>query len=118
MGECHECYCGFSPPCGPCERCVHFDHTECPEDCQTCEYDHERTGPYRLLDGTWSDGVDRAVRISERDGTAGRFEVWSDSWGSWQAYRYPLDSPEELHEEFHTHAEAVAYADWAARRQG
>jgi len=87
---------------------VHIDHTDCPEDCQTCEYDHERTGPYRLIDGTWSDGVDRTERIDVRT-CSGRYEVTA---GKHYSHVWHGAHPAE---EFDTWAEAIAYADRMAR---
>ena len=70
-----------------------------------------RTGPYRLQDGTWSDGVDRSKPINLR-ATSNRWEVTAGMNASYvwhKAYR-------EV--EFDTWEEAIAYADKAARRQG
>lgn len=40
---CHECSCHLNPPCGACENCNHAsgDITDCPNDCQECEVDHD-----------------------------------------------------------------------------
>ena len=40
-GECHVCRCHYNPPCSDCERCMHADTQDCPNDCQTCEIDHD-----------------------------------------------------------------------------
>lgn len=67
-----------------------------------------RTGPYRLADGTWSDGVDRSKRIDTRKVSA-RLEVSIGKYAShvWhEAYQT---------KEFDTWAEAIAYADRMAR---
>jgi len=74
---------------------------DCPE--------HFRRPPHRLADGTWSDGVDRCKRIDHRETSSryevtandGHFLVWHESFGR--------------EKQFPTHAEAVAYADRAAR---
>lgn len=70
-----------------------------------------RTGPYRLADGTWSEGVDRSKRINERYITS-RYEVTVSSRGGafvWQHEHH-------LHgKEFPNHAKAIAYADRTAR---
>lgn len=78
--------------------------------CPTCDGTgtKHRTGPYRLADGTWSDGIDRSKRIDLRQVTdryevtvrPGYFHVWHSS-----------GQPAE----FHSFAEAVAYADHHAR---
>lgn len=64
--------------------------------------------PYRLADGTWSDGMDRSKRIDLRQVTdryevtvrPGYFHVWHSS-----------GQPAE----FYSFAEAIAYADHHAR---
>lgn len=115
MPECHDCRCHFNPPCSACERCVHIDQTVCPEDCQTCEYDHERTGPYRLLDGTWSDGVDRTVPLYGSDynlRNPKRLAVTLvRDTGQWRA----AIKRSRKGKRFDTHTEAIAYADTQAR---
>lgn len=82
--------------------------------CPTCDGTGAilRTGPYRLADGTWSDGVDRRLRLTDR-GAPGRWEVWQDSWGDWIAWLNTDGNIESF--EFPTHAEAIAYADNLAR---
>ena len=82
------------------------------ERCPAC--DLKRTGPYRLADGAWSDGVGREYEIAAYrfgvlnptrmsvnfDDGEGVFAVWKG--------RDPV-------REFPTHAEAIAYADRMAR---
>ena len=83
----------------------------CPNDCQLCEYDHERAGPYRLADGTWSDKVDRTKRILYRQITS-HYEITASHHGGgivWQANRHMYGKS------FETWAEATAYADRMAR---
>lgn len=66
-----------------------------------------RTGPYRLADGTWSDGVDRTKRILYRQITS-HYEITASHHGGgivWQADRHMCGKS------FETWAEAVAYAD-------
>jgi len=85
--------------------------------CETCEGKGGilRTGPYRLADGTWSDGVDRHKRISYQTGyecDQSRMFVWWFAYGGkWVAER----AEPFFDEEFPTHAEAIAYADRMAR---
>lgn len=87
-------------------------------DCTPCNGTGEkRTGPYRLADGSWSDGVDRtkpinfrqitgrfevAVWVSQLHGVATKFVVWHKSTGL---------TPRE----FPTFEAAIAYADKLAR---
>jgi len=92
---------------------MHGDVTRCLEDCQTCEYDHWRTGPYRLADGTWSDGVKRSHPMGaalRRVRNPKRVRVWKSRKGEgWTAFTVGgVDH-------FNTHAEAIAYADKQAR---
>lgn len=108
MGDCHECRCHVNPPCGACENCKHWDVDDCPNDCQLCEYDHWRTGPYRLADGTWSDGVDRSKPIDLRQ-TTDRYEVTTRNGRGMVWLRATTPEP------FDTWAEAIAYADNLAR---
>lgn len=78
--------------------------------CRTCDGTGtiHRTGPYRLADGTWSDGVDRSKRIDTRTVSA-RFEV---TVGKYKSHVW-----HEAYEtvEFDTWAEAIRYADHHAR---
>lgn len=70
-----------------------------------------RTGPYRLTDGTWSDGVDRTKRILYRQITS-HYEITASHHGGgivWQADRHMYGKS------FETWAEAIAYADRMAR---
>lgn len=83
---------------------THEPNPDCPE--------HFRKPPFRLADGTWSDGVDRRLRLVDR-GAPGRWEVWQDSWGCWIAW---LNTGGDfVAYDFDTHAEAIAYADNLAR---
>lgn len=95
-----------------------MEHTECPEDCQTCEYDHERTGPYRLLDGTWSDGVDRSKRIWSTYFAMtnnGRWHVYKGFADFFTGHEWRVYSDRGFLSYHKTHAEAIAYADRMAR---
>lgn len=80
--------------------------------CPTCKGTgyKDRTGPYRLANGDWSDGVDRSKRIRFRYITS-RYEITVASEGSafvWQeSILFGTKRP--------THAEAIAYADRMAR---
>lgn len=88
--------------------------------CKTCDGTGEidRTGPYRLADGTWSDGVDRTRRLSssefgeENPQRLGIFrpsfidEEWIARGDVWAIVR-GIKSVEW----FATHAEAIAYAN-------
>lgn len=93
--------------------------------CPTCDETGSvyRTGPYKLADGTWSDGVDRSERIQAWDwgkSNPSRLSVIcaesdTDTYEGFFVYRgneHLFDEPEEL---FPTHAEAIAYADRHAR---
>jgi len=78
----------------------------------------ERKPPYRLADGTWSDGVDRSQPMREREANVGRWEVWRNAFDGWVV---DFDSGKirgSAQEEFPTHAEAIAYADKQARTNG
>jgi len=85
--------------------------------CPTCDGDGyiNRTGPYRLANGSWSDGVDRSLELARRDTARNRWEVWQDAWGQWMAYRYDGKAADYEFAEFPTHAEAIEYADRMAR---
>lgn len=85
------------------------------ERCPACSA--SRTGPYRLTDGTWSDGVDRGEPLGTRDMHYNRWEVWKNDWRQWLvAVSYPpLSYLEDVEREFPTHTEAIAYADRMAR---
>lgn len=75
-----------------------------------------RTGPYRLADGTWSDGVDRHIELADREPTLNRWEVWQDDYGDWVA-SCELSDENGIREDFPpgAFAEAIAYADRTAR---
>jgi len=91
------------------------------ERCPTCDGSGtiNRTGPYRLADGTWSDGVDRSVPMGDREVGLKRWEVWryrggTDEWGA----GFDPDDEGGMNEKyFPTHAEAITYADRMARAQ-
>lgn len=88
--------------------------------CKTCDGTGQvnRTGPYRLQDGTWSDGVDRRLPLSERAMNLGRWEVTRSDWedAGWFAQFKEHSEMIGCHErEFPTFAEAIAYADNLAR---
>ena len=87
-------------------------------DCIPCHGTGEvRTGPYRLADDTWSDGIDRGEPLGTRDMHYNRWEVWKNDWRQWLvAVSYPpLSYLEDVEREFPTHTEAIAYADRMAR---
>lgn len=69
-----------------------------------------RVGPYRLADGTWSDGVDRAKRLDYRDFNS-RIAVWKGTYsGRWFAgHEFTTMKG------YGTFEEAVSHADRAAR---
>lgn len=79
-------------------------------DCPTCNGQGiiPHRAPYRLTDGTWSDGIDRSERIRQRfvsdryEVTTGRF--WSAVWHG--------DEPVKHFDKF---TEAIRYADHHAR---
>lgn len=90
--------------------------------CGTCDGAGtiHRTGPYRLADGTWSDGVDRTSMIKlhkfhiENPSRPIVIQTWDqrpDGGYDWVAIESKYGEPEY----FRTHAEAVAYADHHAR---
>lgn len=87
--------------------------------CPTCDGTGttHRTGPYRLADGTWSDGVDRHIELADREPTLNRWEVWQDDFGDWVASCSRTDECDSLREDFPpgAFAEAIAYADHHAR---
>jgi len=88
------------------------------ERCSAC--DLNRTGPYRLADGTWSDGVDRSERISAYErGIANpnrvRVVIQTSTSGDWYPNAVVLKGIYPLAWDFPTHAEAIAYADKQAR---
>lgn len=78
--------------------------------CRTCDGTGaiHRTGPYRLADGTWSDGVDRSKPINLRQ-TTDRYEVTTQNGRGMVWLRATIPEP------FATWAEAIAYADLMAR---
>lgn len=93
-----------------------------PENCTTCDVTGRinRTGPYRLADGTWSDGVDRTHRINERKfGEANpqriRIVCQRTLIGLWKPEVMPFQGEIPISWDDFTHAEAVAYADRMAR---
>ena len=70
-----------------------------------------RTGPYRLADGTWSDGVNRSVSI-RRQPIRDRIKVSLSPWsGEWQVHnKLPRSTGR-----FSTWEAAVTYADHLSR---
>ncbi|GAA0200299.1 hypothetical protein GCM10009526_23690 [Glutamicibacter creatinolyticus] len=76
--------------------------------CSCWDCDRAHTGPYKLLRGGWSDGVDRTERIDSRP-CSSRYEVTTSKNSS---HVWHESEPEV---EFDTWAEAIAYADRAAR---
>lgn len=116
--NCHGCYCNTlsQPPCYPCLNCNHYYVKDCALDCQECTYDHDRTGPFKLKDGSWSDGVGRGrpIRDAPRYSTVTnpgyrRQCVWKHESAHWV-----VDIPSSM-DKIATHAEAIAYADKVAR---
>ena len=90
--------------------------------CPTCDGAGRinRTGPYRLGSGEWSDGVDRSGRIDnynrgkaspDRWVTAKHPKMWDDA-PCWYSMRGPDNSTPRY---FDTHAEAIDYAHKKAR---
>lgn len=80
--------------------------------CKTCDGtgEIERTGPYRLADGTWSDGVNREKRIYDRDPAIGRVDVRKSRAGEvW------LTTTDDEVDHFSTWHEAYDHADRMAR---
>ncbi|KUM31869.1 hypothetical protein AQ436_01765 [Arthrobacter sp. EpRS66] len=73
---------------------------DCPE--------HFRKPPFRLADGTWSDGVDRSKPIDTRP-CSNRYEVTT---GKKHSHVWHESLPVA---EFDTWTEAIAYADNLAR---
>lgn len=74
-----------------------------------------RTGPYRLADGTWSDGVDRDEPLSVWTRPNGRWQVYQCESGYWEAYAESDGQQLDEIDSFASHAEAIAYADRMAR---
>lgn len=86
-------------------------------DCTRCQgTGQNRTGPYRLADGTWSDGVDRSqplVMSGFGSANEDRMTVFWMRHGS--KFGVAAGNPETF-PEFDSFAEAIAYADRVARR--
>lgn len=78
--------------------------------CPTCDGAGtiHRTGPYRLMNGEWSDGVDRSEPIDTRP-CSNRYEVTT---GKKYSHVWHESLPAA---EFDTWAEAIRYADYHAR---
>ena len=80
--------------------------------CPTCEGVGRinRTGPYRLANGEWSDGVNRRDTLLDcwRDGV---FQVWL----SREEKNWRVNGANNTDARFPTHAEAIAYAHKKAR---
>lgn len=85
--------------------------------CPTCDGTGAilRTGPYRLADGTWSDGVDRRIEIHDRIPPQNRWQVYQCESGYWEACAESDGQQLDEIDSFPTHAEAIAYADRMAR---
>ena len=87
------------------------------ERCPVCDLD--RTGPYRLADGTWSDGVDRTKRIADQhsgDECVSRMYVWQFHSAYYDKIMWAVARSEPYtDQDFHKFAEAIAYADRMAR---
>lgn len=85
--------------------------------CPTCDGTGtiNRTGPYRLADGTWSDGVDRHIEIHDRIPPQNRWQVCKLESGYWEAYAESDGQQLDEIDAFDTHAEAIRYADHHAR---
>ena len=89
------------------------DHIFAP-DCPTCKGKGRinRTGPYRLANGEWSDGHDRSKRINTRNYPL-----------PWEVWQFPADktiwlvgNPRGI-TTFPTHAEAINYATRMAQKE-
>jgi len=118
-GSDHGCTCFQCAPCGACEYCNHWGLEEgsCELDCQTCEYDHQRSGPYKLEDGDdrWSDGVVRHWGINSmtwRVHNSLRTSVVKDD-GVWCS----VNGWHSKWKRFDTFEEAIADADYRARNE-
>lgn len=90
------------------------------DDCPTCDGTGtiHRTGPYRLADGTWSDGVDRTHRIWSpyfAMKNKGRWHVYKGFPDFLSGHKWRLYSDRGFLRYFKTRAEAIAYADHHAR---
>lgn len=98
-------------------------------DCIPCNGTGERrTGPYRLADGTWSDGIDRTAwlrdwaygRLNPNRVTVGCYSYGTDKEGrevreGFVVYRGNERLMNGDAETFPTHDEAIRYADHQAR---
>ena len=89
------------------------EHASAP--CPTCSGTGRinRTGPYKLQSGEWSDGLSRDEPMQNRKVNKGRWEVYSDG-REWVAEHYSSGMLGN-DETFTTHAEAIAYAHKKAR---
>lgn len=108
----------FPPLCKDCKGTGFFVKPAAPIFyCHTCNGKGlvYRRGPYRLQDGTWSDGVDRRHRINQRPFN-GRIQVWKGPrTGHW--FAGASIAGELMVEWYHTHKAAMLYADHLARKQ-
>lgn len=92
---------------------MHLSLSDCPT-CNGCGR-VERSGPYKLLDGTWSDGVDRKLRICDQSGydcDRNRIFVWRyhDRYRKMR-HVWVVDRQEPwVDEEFDSWEEAIEYA--------
>lgn len=88
--------------------------------CGTCDGTGaiHRTGPYRLADGTWSDGVDRSKRVWATYfamKNKGRWHVYKGFPDFFTGYEWRVYSDRGFLRYFKTQEEAIAYADRTAR---
>ena len=86
-------------------------------DCPTCNGQGiiPHRAPYRLSDGTWSDGIDRHIEIHDRIPPQNRWQVCKLESGYWEAYAESDGQQLDEIDAFDTHAEAIRYADRHAR---
>lgn len=91
--------------------------------CPTCDDTGTitRTGPYRLADGTWSDGIDRAHVIPSHEFSKANPErvyvhgTWDrDDFGRWKSV-FDVWHGDTCIKTGWPFAEAIAYADKLAR---
>lgn len=111
MGEC---------TCFPTPPSMHTTHYGAIEPASALEpnpecCEHFRKPPHRLIDGTWSDGVDRVECIKLRRPPNKRWQVYQCATGYWEAYAESDGRQLDEIESFDTHTEAIAYADAQAR---
>lgn len=112
--------------CKDCNGKGYFDRNhlgKTPTSCQTCEGDGYKycTGPYRLADGTWSDGVERTHLIPSHEFSKenpDRIYVHTsydpETLGKWQPL-FDVWQGDAMLECEMSFDEAIAYADNLAR---